>query len=103
MKATLRKVDKGIIATIDERPGDKDLFFYDVVAKDMYTTHIDYECHYDKYDHKIIASNFGVGMELCMLLSKEMDLLLPIEDCLHFDYDTEYSYSIVDGKVVVEL
>ena len=95
MKGILRKVDKGIILTIDERPVNEDLFFYDVVAKDMYTTHIDYECHYDKYDHKIIASNFGVGMELKV----EDESILFLED---YDFNKEYFYSIVDGKVVVK-
>jgi hypothetical protein len=67
-KGTLKKVNEGIVFTIDERPkiGDWYLSSYNLIGK---RSGYFINCLYDRLynsDHKIIASTFGVGLELWM-------------------------------------
>ena len=101
MKCTLRKVDKGIIATIDERP-EMDECYYNTVINEIQKRSLSSDRLYSDSDHKIIASNLGVGMELWLVQQGQVPFI-PNEVNSHFFMDKEYSYSIVDGKVVVEL
>ena len=99
MKGKLIKTSDGIIFIIDERPKIGDWGFstfsniYVKSNRDIKSSNI----------HKILASTFGVGLELYMLLEQEMDLILPLEDCLHVEFNTEYPYKIEDGKVIIEI
>lgn len=104
MKCTLRKVDKGIIATIDKRPLIEELYYserYNMICieddKSFALSNIGVR------DHKIIASTFGVGMELKANYKSKLNRMLNGVEVDVVDMDKEYSYSIVDGKVVVEL
>lgn len=96
MKGALRKVNEGIVFTIDE-VAPKGKMCYDTIANIVIES-LGWQEHY-----KILASTFGVGLELYMLLEQEMDLILPLEDCLHVEFNTEYPYKIEDGKVIIEL
>ena len=101
MKGVLRKVNDGIVFTIDERPKMGDWWYH----SNGVINNLSNELNDPDYEdcHKILASTFGVGLELYMLLEQEMDLILPLEDCLHIEFNTEYPYTIQDNKVIIEL
>lgn len=59
MKCTLRKVNEGVVTTVDERPKAQQPY-YDTI-KGEYFSHAYFT---EDTDHFIIASTFGVGKEL---------------------------------------
>lgn len=104
MKGTLKKVNEGIVFTIDKRPkiGDWYLSSYNLIGK---RSGYFINCLYDRLynsDHKIIASTFGVGLELKVnYKGKFQEILNGKYDGV--EMDTEYPYAIEDGKVIIEL
>lgn len=103
MKCTLRKVEQGIVATIDKRPKENELYYSEKHNMICIEDEMSYPwSKIDEKDHKIIASNLGVGMELWLVQQGQVPFI-PNEVNSHFFMNKEYSYSIVYGKVVVEL
>ncbi len=91
MKGTLIKVNEGIVFTIDERPKIGDCYLS--ISKRM-AQRFHKDDSFFSNQHKILASTFGVGLELQAPI---FVIFIPIE------YDTEYNYKIEDGKVIIEL
>jgi hypothetical protein len=100
MKGKLRKVNEGIVFTIDKRPKIGDLYINiginDGVA--YFKTKDDYNSN----DHKILASTFGVGLELKVnYKGKFQEILNGKYDGV--EMDKEYPYAIQGNKVIIEL
>jgi hypothetical protein len=104
MRGKLKKVNEGIVFTIDKRPkiGDWYLSSYNLIGK---RSGYFINCLYDRLynsDHKILASTFGVGLELKVnYKGKFQEILNGKYDGV--EMDTEYPYAIEDGKVIIEL
>jgi hypothetical protein len=114
MKCTLRKVNEGIIATVDERPNKGDYYY------SLNTTKI-HKCKSDEtWDNwqLILASTFGVGMELYveylgwggldkMEINKmEINSFIKVWDNdknKYIDFDTQYEYRIESDKLIITL
>ena len=113
MKGTLRKVNEGIIFTIDERPKYKD-YYFDVMFQDWVQDLFNVCADYNDTDlHKILASTFGVGLGLSVRYMGWFG-----EDTMSFDsfvkvwskaisldqlLSIEHPYTIQDNKVIIEL
>jgi hypothetical protein len=96
MKGTLRKVNDGIVFTIDE-----DMInckCYDTIQNKIVDS-----VFYNKrehYCHKIIASTFGVGLELWVNLA---EFNVKLESDYVKDDNREFMYTIQNNKVIIEL
>jgi hypothetical protein len=108
MKCTLRKVSDGIIVTIDERPRIDDHWVYIGFDEPIEVGHPVYMPNWfnklwDKGNyHKILASTFGVGLELVAPL----DDIMSISDEEWFamlESNKEYEYTITDNKLIIKL
>jgi hypothetical protein len=102
MRGKLRKVNEGIIFTIDERPPYIEDEVYFRQGELMSCNLNDENFYYDILDHKILASTFGVGLELKVnYKGKFQEILNGKHDGV--EMDKEYPYKIEDGKVIIEL
>jgi len=92
MKCTLRKVENGIVVTVDERP-EYGEYCYDKLHNDINYFDESRGCY--STDHKILASTIkGVGMELVI---PEVWLILENEP------NTEHEYTIENDKLIIKL
>jgi hypothetical protein len=98
MKGTLRKTNEGIVFTIDE-----DMInckCYDTIQNKIVDSIFYNKREY--YCHKILASTFGVGLEL-WVKDKDFGNDNCIEVLNNYEFNTEYPYTIQDNKVIIEL
>jgi hypothetical protein len=103
MKGTLRKVNEGIVFTIDERPKIGNFGYNTKIGKCLEYDNRMY-LFVDYSDHKILASTFGVGLELWLDYEcSYMPLSSYYKKIQNKLLNTEYIYTIEDGKVIVEL
>ena len=98
MKGTLRKTIEGIVFTIDE-----DMInckCYDTIQNKIVDSIFYNKREY--YCHKILASTFGVGLELKVnYKGKFQEILNGKYDGV--EMDKEYPYAIQGNKVIIEL
>jgi hypothetical protein len=98
MKGKLRKTIEGIVFTIDE-----DMInckCYDTIQNKIVDSIFYNKREY--YCHKILASTFGVGLELKVnYTGKFQEILNGKYDGI--EMDKEYPYAIQDNKVIIEL
>lgn len=102
MKCTLRKVEQGIVATINEEMKVGDYRY--CITRGYYRKVVQIDLKYankHKSFHKIIASNFGVGMELDVYYNAYSKATK--DEVLESMVGLECSYSIVDNKVIINL
>jgi hypothetical protein len=93
MKGIFKKTEDGIIFTIDERPKMGD-FYYDKNTI-IGIRSVDNDMLY-KDDHKVLASTFGIGLEL-LIQNKSMNKIEV------FDFNKKYEYTINDKQLIVKL
>jgi hypothetical protein len=96
MKGTLRKTIEGIVFTIDE-----DMInckCYDTIQNKIVDSIFYNKREY--YCHKILASTFGVGLELWVSLA---GFNVKLEPQYVKDDNREFMYIIQDNKVIIEL
>lgn len=102
MKTTLRKVEKGIVSIIDERPKAGE-WSYNSDSNHYYKAPFDLS---STYNHKILASTFGIGLELCTMvkLNKKTIIGFTLNDRLNNALlNKEYKYSLEDDRLIIKL
>lgn len=96
MKCTLRKVNEGVVATVDRRPKLNE-YYFDTMFQDWVKNNFDVcEDYEDKDLHTIIASTFGVGKELLI----QNQTMQKIEV---FDFNQPYEYTETETNVIIKL
>jgi hypothetical protein len=103
MKGTLRKVNEGIVSTIDERPKEGDYCYDSGLVFGPYEFG---DISVSTEGFKIIlASTFGVGLELRINIDQSNNYASAIgwDRYVQEKLNTEYSYTIQDNKVIIEL
>lgn len=102
MKGTLRKVDGGIVFTIDERPKLDDWGCNTIMDKCL--QYDSRKCPYVDYtDHKVIASTFGVGLELVINFKKQKLEKYLFSFLVDNVFNTKYLFTVQNNKVIIEL
>lgn len=106
MKGTLRKTSEGVIFTIDERPKIGDCYLS--ISKRM-AQRFHKDDSFFSNQHKILASTFGVGLELWVKL-KRVDTSVvfggkfrPLNKLDEINFNTDHPYKIENNKVIIEL
>jgi hypothetical protein len=98
-KGKLIKLKDGIYFIINTPPKENDWYIGDngIVKKRWI-----FNDKYFKKSKTILASTVnGIGLQLYMLLKQEFDLILPLEDCLHIEYDIDYNYIVSYHRLII--
>ena len=108
MKCTLRKVEQGVVATIEERHKAHHPYYNSIKCK--YFSH----AYFTKNtDHAIIASTFGVGKEIYIEYfgwagsdTMELDNFVKVWGIggkEPIDYNKEYTYTETETQIIIKL
>jgi hypothetical protein len=99
-KGTLRKVNEGIVFTIDERPKMGEHYYNTIINECNFRT-LRNDSLYESQDQKILASTFGVGLELQVYYNTYSKATK--DEVLESMVGYEYPYTIQDNKVIIEI